>query len=235
MHVMSQRKTLLKIAKDTAREWCSERVESFQHWLQRHSSDYQITRNIDNFDIVPPYFALHLFRCVGPSATPEERATFVTFLKHFVTTSLFSGEAEANERGRYIQRLAQSNRYSFLEAVNGGEAGKALATKIGLGKGFLSLHRTSEGAIHAFNEGKLFGETSLIMPLEEATKLEPRISNLPIQDQVRSEERTSCVRLDTLQSRLNNVQTSQFSYLQFTGLTTTLPTRQSLFRTSLRE
>lgn len=178
MHVMSQRKTLVKIAKDTTREWYSEQVESIQQWL-RKNVDYEMTKNIDSFDVVPPYFAMHLFRCIGPSATWDERATFVTFLKKFVLTSLLSGEEEADERGRYIQQLAQSNRYSFLEAINGGENGKALATKIGLGKGFLSLHRNSEDAIHAFKEGQLFGETTFMMPSDEATKLEPRIDNLP--------------------------------------------------------
>ena len=186
MHVMSQRKTLYQIFKDVTREWYNEQIESFQHFLHdRGHIDYKITKSIDSFDSTPPYFALHLFRCIGPSATWDERATFVTFLKNFVLTSVFSGEMQANERGRYIQQLAKSNRYSFLEAINGGEDGKALAKKIGLGHGFLSLHRTSDSAIHAFNEGKLFGETSFIMPLDEAIKLEPRISNLPIKNQVR--------------------------------------------------
>ena len=54
MHIMSQRKTLLKIAKDTAREWYSEQVESIQHWLQTNGYyDKEITKNIDNFDVVP--------------------------------------------------------------------------------------------------------------------------------------------------------------------------------------
>ncbi|KAL7548421.1 hypothetical protein ACHAWF_011709 [Thalassiosira exigua] len=185
MHVMAQRNTLLKIAKDTVREWYSEKMESLQHWLQtnRHM-DYQLTKNVDNFDVVPPYFALHLFRCLGISATWDERATFLTFLKNFLMTSLSSGEAHANERGKLIQQLAKSNRHSFLEAINGGEGGKELASKIGLGRGFLSLHRKSDDAIHAFNEGKLFGESVFIMPLEEAIKLEPRISHFPIKNQL---------------------------------------------------
>ena len=185
MHVMSQRTTLLKIGKDTVREWFIEKLESVQHWLHdKGHIDYQITKSIDNFCTVPPYFALHLFRCIGPSATWDERATFVTFLKQFLMTSLLSGEEEANQRGRHIQQLAKSNRVSFLEAINSGEDGKALATKIGLGKGFLSLPRTSEGAIHAANEGQLFGETSRILPLDDAKNLEPRIANLPLGDQV---------------------------------------------------
>ena len=194
MHVMSQRKTLLTIAKDTVREWYAEKVESVQHWLHTNGRiDYEITKNIDNFEVVPPYFALHLFRCIGPSATWDERATFVTFLKNFVMTSLLSGEEEANQRGVYVQKLAKSNRFTFLETINGGEDGKALATKIGMGKGFLSLHRTSESAMHAFDEGQLFGETCFVMPLDEAIKLEPRISNLPIKDQVSVKLQVCCI------------------------------------------
>ncbi|KAL9190634.1 hypothetical protein ACHAXT_000340 [Thalassiosira profunda] len=185
MHVMCQRSTLWKIAKDTLQEWYFERVESIQHWLQAdHQLDYQLTKRIDNFDVVPPYFALHLFRCIGPSATWDERATFFTFLKQFLLTSVFTDEAHANERGRYCQQLAQSNRHSFLGAINGGAEGKALASKVGVGKGFVSLHRTSDSAINAFNEGKLYGETTVIIPIEEAIKLEPRISNLPIKNQL---------------------------------------------------
>lgn len=179
MHVMSQRSTLLKVIKDTVREFWSEKIEDVQHWLRStHRVDYQ--RAIDNFSIVPPYFAFHLFKCMGPSATWDERATFVTFLKNFLMVSVLSGEVEAKERGRVLQQLARSNRFSFLEAINGGNGGKALAEKIGVGKGFLSLHRTSESAIHAFEEGKLFGETCRIMPFKEAIAFEPRVANLPI-------------------------------------------------------
>ncbi|KAL7461204.1 hypothetical protein ACHAXS_001626 [Conticribra weissflogii] len=179
MHVMSQRSTLLKIMKDTTREWYSEKVEQLRHRLDKELVQFQLM-NVDNFDVVPPYFALHLFRCLGPSATWDERATFVTFLKNFLRISLLSGENEANDRGSYILQLARSNRHAFLEALHSKTAKNELASAIGLGRGFISLHRSHEGALHAAKEGEIFGERSQILPIEEAIKLEPRIAYLPM-------------------------------------------------------
>ena len=180
MHIMSQRTTLLKVMKDTAREWYSEKTEQLRHWLNTELVHFRVT-NINNFDLVPPYFSLHLFRCLGTSATWDERATFVTFLRHFLLTSILSGEDEANKRGGYIVQLAKSNRFSFLEALDISDD-KELASKIGFGRGFLSLHRSHEGAMHAAKEGELFGERSVILPYEDAVKLEPRISKLPMKN-----------------------------------------------------
>eukprot|EP00970_Alexandrium_tamarense_P004984 scaffold808_cov196-Alexandrium_tamarense.AAC.121 len=136
--------------------------------------------NIDNFDVVPPYFALHLIRCLGPSATWDEAASFVTFLRHFVVASITSGETEANERGRLLQLLARSNRLIFLDTINSDINGKALAGDMGIGKGFLSLHRSEKAAMHALDECKMFKENAALLPIDDATKLEPRIANLPM-------------------------------------------------------
>lgn len=190
MHIMSQRSTLFKIAKDVTRECYTEQVESIQHWLQAKGYlQSRMIKSTSNFDVVPPYFALHLLRCVGPSATYDERATFVTFLKHFLLTSLFTGEAEASERGQVMMQLAKASRASFLNTINNHKDGKALAEKIGLGKGFLSLHRTSDFAIHAFKEGQLFGEACHIVSYNQACELEPRIANLPINNNLEAVHR----------------------------------------------
>jgi len=178
---MSQRSTLIKIAKDVTREWYTEQVESIHQWLQAKGYfENRMIKSTSNFDVVPPYFALHLLRCIGPCATYDERATFVTFLKHFLLTSLFTGEAEANQRGQIMMQLAKASRASFLNTTYNDKDGKALAEKIGLGKGFLSLHRTSDFTIQAFKEGQLFGEACHIMSYNQACELEPRIANLPI-------------------------------------------------------
>ncbi|KAL3786415.1 hypothetical protein HJC23_002972 [Cyclotella cryptica] len=177
MHIMSQRSTLGNILTDTCQEIFSTFLEKI-----RSNAKNTITykSNIDNFDVKPPYFALHLIRCIGPSATWDERATFVDFLRHFLITSLLSGEHEAHERGKFIQELAKSNRLLFLEALNNEIGGKDLSDRMGSNKGFLSLHRTREAAMHAEKEGKDHNETSEMIPIEEAIKLEPRISNLPM-------------------------------------------------------
>jgi glycine/D-amino acid oxidase-like deaminating enzyme len=172
--VMSQRSTLSQICKDTCQEIFAEILEKMKSYI-----NISYTSNIDNFDIKPPYFALHLFRCIGPSASWDERATFVEFLRHFVVISALSGDNEARERGRFIQQLAKSNRLMFLDALNSANS-KELADKMGSNKGFLSLHRTRKAAIHAEQEGKDFNEPAEMIPIEDAIALEPRISNLPM-------------------------------------------------------
>ena len=166
MHVMSQRKTLIKIMKDTVRDWYEERLEMIQSWLQKEHLAADRLLRADNFDVVPPYFALHLWRCVGPSASKDERATFLSFLVSFLKTSLFSTENDVYERGKIIHLLAKSNRVIFEDAINGSNG---LAAKIGIGRGFISLYRTKQDAIHDYQEGKSFGEDFELLSFEEVS------------------------------------------------------------------
>ena len=175
MHVMSQRSTLGQIFIDTCNEVVAHVIEQIRSYTK-----IPYTSNIDNFDVKPPYFALHLIRCIGPSASWDERMSFLEFMRHFVVISVLTGEKEAHERGSFIQQLARSNRVLFLEAIKQNPAGKDLSERMGTNKGFLSLHRTREAALHAEEEGKEFNETSEIIPIENAMELEPRIANLPM-------------------------------------------------------
>ena len=165
MHVMSQRKTLFKIMKDTVTEWCEERLEMIQSRLQKQHLAADHVLRLDNFQHPPPYFALHLLRCVGPSASWEERATFLTFLTSFLKTSLFSTEHDVHERGKLIFQLAKSNRVLFLEAIN---SSNELA-KTGLSRGFISLYRNKQDAMHDFEEGKLYGEEFSLLSYDEVS------------------------------------------------------------------
>ena len=166
MHIMSQRSTLKQIFVDTCQETITQVLE-------------KIRPNPNPFDVKPPYFALHLYRCIGPSASWDERMTFLEFMRHFLVISMLSGEKEAHERGILIQELARSNRLLFLESFE--QMGTDLYEKMGTNKGFLSLHRTRQAALHAEQEGKEYNEGSEMIPIEHAIELEPRISNLPIQ------------------------------------------------------
>lgn len=163
---MSQRTTLIGIMKDTVREWFEERLESIQCWLQKEHLAKDRLLRVDNFDVVPPYFALHLFRCLGPSASWDERATFVTFLKSFLKTSVFSTEHDVHERGKLIHQIANSNRNLFLEAI---KSSNDLASKTGLGRGFISLYRNNSDALHDFEEGLTYGEDFFILSYEEVS------------------------------------------------------------------
>lgn len=178
MHVMSQRSTLGQILVDTCQEVVTECFEKIRTY-----ANISYTSNVDNFEVKPPYFALHLFRCIGPSASWEERMTFVEFMRHFLVFSLFSGEKEARQRGTLIQDLARSNRVLFLEALkqqDGANGGPDLSKKIGTNKGFLSLHRSRKSAEHAEQEGKEYNEATEMIPISKAIELEPRIANLPM-------------------------------------------------------
>jgi len=185
MHIMSQRHTLLEIAQDTFNEWMMLHVENFKRITAPHG-----IKNIDNFDINPPYFSLHLFHCLGPSASWNERFCFATFLRHFVLTSLLTGENHADDRGKHIVQLAKSSRFAFLRdvrdprkaaSVGGRKSTKAasLEQKIGLGSGFVSLHRSPDKADHAVQEAIDHGERSKRLTWDEALELEPRVANLP--------------------------------------------------------
>jgi len=168
MHIMSQRKTLMKIMKDTVREWFEVRLEMVQSMLQKEHLAPDHLMRLDNFDYAPPYFALHLLRCMGPSASWDERATFLTFLTSFLKTSLLSTENDVHERGKIIYELAKSNRVLFLEAIKNSNG---LASKTGLSRGFISLYRSKEDAVHDYEEGKTFGEEFTMLSYEEVSEV----------------------------------------------------------------
>lgn len=173
MHVMSQRKTLTKIMKDTVREWFEERLKMIQSIMQKEHLAADHLLRLDNFDYAPPYFALHLLRCMGPSASWDERATFLTFLTSFLKTSLFSTEHDVHERGKIMYQLAKSNRVLFLEAINNSNV---LASKTGLSQGFISLYRSKQDAVHDFQKGETLGEEFTLLSYEEVSEVVARSS-----------------------------------------------------------
>ena len=175
MHVMSKRSTLIEIAEDTIKEWLMLKLEALKGFV---SASLVPIKKVDDFSVVPPYFAFHPLKCLGPTATMEERWTFLTFFRHFVVTSLLSGEKEAHERGLFIFQLAKANREILRRDIAEIDT---LPEKIGLGNGFMSLHRTKAKAEIAAKEATEHGETSQTLTWEEATELEPRIKNLPIE------------------------------------------------------
>jgi len=69
MHIMSQRSTLWQIARDTVSETMALKYEQIMKWL-----GYPVKQlGIDNFDVTPPYFAFHVFKCIGPNVSGPER------------------------------------------------------------------------------------------------------------------------------------------------------------------
>lgn len=175
MHVMSQRSTLMEIAEDTISEWLILKLEALKGFV---SESLVPIKKLDDFHVVPPYFAFHPFKCLGPTATMEERWTFLAFLRHFVVTSLLSGKKEAHDRGQFIFQLAKANREIFRRDMAEIDT---LQEMIGLGNGFMSLYRSRAKAESAVKEALEHGEAAKMLTWEEATEMEPRIQNLPIE------------------------------------------------------
>lgn len=182
MHVMAERSTLLSILRDTVWEWSILKYESLSRSMIRTLApdSFLPKLNIDNFEVVPPYFSVHMLRCMGHHATWEERWTFLTFLRHFLATSVLTGEKEAEDRGRYVFQLAKANREALakdFESVRDNDLDTG--TQLGIGNGFISLHRSKEAASHAMEEAKQFGVRAEMLPWDKAVALEPHIQNLP--------------------------------------------------------
>jgi glycine/D-amino acid oxidase-like deaminating enzyme len=182
MHLMSQKDTIFQIMTDTIREGKDVCVESIQNQfatlprlLLGSTAPEARTLNIDNFDTQPPYFALHLLRCLGISATVEERISFLRFIRHFLSVSLF-GEAGAQERAACLVQLAKANRAAVLEEI----ADANLQSNVGLSQGFLSLHRTHAKAVMTVEECLEYGEEAKHLSWQEATLVEPRLKRLPV-------------------------------------------------------
>jgi hypothetical protein len=121
MHVFSRQNVLLQVLGDSARDWYFQQQETVRRLLPASSKVLQagVIPLVDDhalFDTVPPYFALHLVRCLGPSADAAERWSFVRFVLQFVYSAMWLGDNAADERGRVMCQLAQV-RHSSLECV----------------------------------------------------------------------------------------------------------------------
>eukprot|EP01083_Nonionella_stella_P142388 440446_1 len=172
MHIMSQRMTLLDIARDTIRE---------QYLTLR---DGNISKR--DFRDVPPYFGFGIIRCIGWSASWEERLCFFNFFMHFIKTSLLTGDHEAERRGKLMVQMAKANRFALsmeLEKMSSSPLSKMNSTSnshFGLQTGFISIHRTREKSIKAVEEAKHYGEEARIITEAQAIDLEPNIANIPV-------------------------------------------------------
>lgn len=167
MHVFSEKSALWSVLRDTLVEFYELKREQLQSlW----PSSTQNTIRSEQFSVPPPYFALHLWKCIGPTASSAERWSFITFMKHYLYASLWKNDA--NERGKQLVALASANRNIFLKYSD---------DKTPFARGFLSLHRTAEAAQHALDEIHEHGENAEIIPWDKAIQLEPRLSRLPME------------------------------------------------------
>jgi glycine/D-amino acid oxidase-like deaminating enzyme len=176
-HILSRPSTLFKVLSDTVKEFWSVQRETL--FGKRH---FDATGS--EFLSAPPYFALNLTACLGPSATALERQTFFRFVRNFLYfTFLESGVAK--ERGEHLCKLAKANRNMYLGLINSLDGNKAsapmvLPNSIGHSQGFMSIHRTIDEAKEAVELVKTMGEEAELLTWEDAIILEPRIHELPM-------------------------------------------------------
>ena len=183
MHVFSKKSAVWQIAHDTIEEWFS----LAQEWLQSkltQSRHYDLTLRLaprEDFAVTPPYFALHPWKCIGPSATSHERWTFIRFVKHFLYYSIVKGDVDASDRGNCMCQLAKANRELFLEIVQ--EMNKK-GHNIQYSRGFLALYRDLEAAKQSQATTQRHGEEAHLLPWEEAVKQVPSLDNIPMKPMV---------------------------------------------------
>ena len=175
MHVFSRKSVLWQVLRDTACEWCELKKEKIQALFPM---EQMVTSRQHNFSSPPPYFALHLWKCLGPAASPEERMSFCRYVRQFLYFTMILGDKEATSRGYTMCELARANRVMFLRES------KELREKgvtIDYTEGFLALYRNSESAKHSMETTQQNGEEARLLKWEEALDKEPRIQNLPFQ------------------------------------------------------
>jgi len=170
MYVFARPSVMMQVLRDTVNEWW------FSHSVKWGWNDIAL------FQRPPPYFALHLWHCIGPSASASERASFFHFMGHFlysaVVENIFHADASANRRGRLLHQLASANRHAYLEATAQNNNAKNVKNW-GHSQGFVSLYRTREAAEKSANEALAYGETGVqLLEPSQVTKFVPRVASL---------------------------------------------------------
>ena len=184
MHVFSRKSVMWQVIKDTVKEWYFLKKEALEEKLSfgkpktdKVLATTLLTNRRDDFAFTPPYFALHLLECLGPSATPEERASFLRYLKGYLYATVLLGDQAADRRAKMFCDLAKANRAIFLEeAENLNKNGY----KVEFTRGFLALYRNLKSAEKSMQESIHHGEEARLLEWEEAVKHEPRLENLPM-------------------------------------------------------
>eukprot|EP00980_Cylindrotheca_fusiformis_P020014 scaffold7100_cov95-Cylindrotheca_fusiformis.AAC.6 len=132
---------------------------------------------IDDFNVEPPYFGVHLSSCMGWNVPSDERMAFGRFLSTFLYTALVHGGQDASKhRGQTLMQLAKASRHVFL-SKNGMQ--QYSCTSNSYTEGILAIHRTPESAQHTLQECHEFQEDARAVSWEEALEYEPRLANIP--------------------------------------------------------
>ena len=157
MHCFSQPSTLHKILKD---------------WVR-----YMILYNTNPSHSIPPNVIFSFSGCLGLSCTWSERISFLSFLYHFLFTSLTTSSKSVKERGSLLYQLSKANQMLFMQRI---QAYPNLASKIGLQSGFLSLHRSENEALSVIQEAKEYEFEAQVLSMDQLKDIAPTLAALPI-------------------------------------------------------
>ena len=161
MHLLSQRQTLYQVMKD-----------SFLNFFGTPSSSYN-----NNLISIPPTLMFSLQGCLGLSCTWSQRYSFLSFLYHFLQTSLTSSSQTLKERGQVLYQLSKAHQAAFTHDL---KLDPTLAKKIGFQSGFISLYRSEEEARHVLDEAQEFGFDAQIVSMDQLKDMEPPLASLPL-------------------------------------------------------
>jgi len=160
-----------QVVTDTVEEWYWRKLEQI---LNIFGASSGIARR-DRFDIVPPYFSVQLWNCLGPTATHAERMSFIRFGINYLYVVCFGGDPR--RRGDALLDLSLSNRKIFDEELT---KNPALKVTIGYSLGFISFFRSFQRASENIRECAERGIQADHLSWGESINFEPRIANIPV-------------------------------------------------------
>ena len=176
MHLLAQRQTLWNVLRDSLREWSVLRFEEMQRLvnLATKPASFVPSLSIDNYEVPPPYFALHIWKCLGFNVAQEERTCFLTFVRNFLKTSLLESNDMTEKRKKVLVDLSGATQFMVTSP-------KSSSSTVESKRGFLSLYRSPESANAAITTGNKYGQRCELKSFDAISTLWPYISNIPIQ------------------------------------------------------
>jgi glycine/D-amino acid oxidase-like deaminating enzyme len=180
---LAQRRTLVSLARDTGAQWLAKPkhalVRQLRMWRGSDSDPATMSRVHDplvDFAEVPPYFRMSLWNCLRNS---DDRAYFLRFLRHFLSTALQTDDMKAAQRDEFAVRIAAASRH-YLVARHERDP----TSLPGLTRGFLALFRSDAAAHAAIAEVEGVGQMACLVGnvrSEPCQAMQPRVSHFPVE------------------------------------------------------
>jgi glycine/D-amino acid oxidase-like deaminating enzyme len=159
MHCFSQRETLFQVVKETISGMIFPYTTS------------------NDLSIIPPTLKFSIQGCLGPSCSWPERYSFLSFLYHFLKTSLTSSSETLEKRGAVLYQLANANQAAFRRRL---QSDSTLANRIGYKPGFVTFCRWEKDSQRVMREAQEYGFEARLLNMDQLRLIEPRWTSLPL-------------------------------------------------------